>query len=312
MLETESDVSSAVSATMRSKPGDTTGYPTPEDVGRLRRHPRFGEASLHAAAGITRQYEGNWVLNRLLGDRGRTIMGLAILDLHYNRADEGGLTATALKHHCTELGICSPGRVTAMLGALKMLGLLAEVHGTDRRVRRLRPTDRFLALHRDRRRCFFEALAKVMPEGELALQREGDPDFVAAHMAAFARMFMSGMRLVDYVPELETVFRRDAGMLILMMLAVEARREGRDPFASLAVTITGLAKRASASRGHVLSVLRDAEEQAMVVRSGERGDGIAVTGSLLEAVDRFVAAILSLHLVAIREVPALKGPDPFA
>lgn len=284
----------------------------PEDVERLRRHPRFGEASLHAAVGVVEQYKGNWVLNRLLGDRGRTVLGLAILDLHYNRADEGGLTATNLKQHCTELGICSPGRVTAMLGALKMLGLLEEVRGADRRVRRLRPTDRFLALHRDRRRSFFEALAMLMPEGEQALEREGDPDFVAAHMAAFARMFVSGMRLVDYVPELEAVFRRDAGMLILMTLAVEARRDGRDPLAPLAVTITDLAKRASASRGHVLSVLRDAEGQAMVVRSGERGEGIAVTGSLLDAVDRFIAAILMLHLFAIREALAPKAPDPSA
>ncbi len=283
------------------------GYPGPDEVEAFRRAPGFGEAALHAAGCVAEQYRGNWALNRLLGDRGRTLMGLAILDLHYNGGKDGGLTATRLKERCSEFGICSPGRVTAMLGALRLFGFLVEVHGGDRRVRRMRPTEKFLAVHGARRRCFLEALAGMVPEGRFALERQDDPAFAAAHVGALARMYAAGVRIVDYVPELADAFQRDAGMLILMALTVEARRGGGDPLAPLDMTISELARRYSVSRGHVLSVLRAAERNGLAVRPAGRGGGIRVTGALIDAVDRFVATVLLLHVVAVREARAALG-----
>jgi hypothetical protein len=40
---------------------------------------------------------------------------------------------------------------------------------------------------------------------------------------------------------------------------------------------------------------------------GARGEGIAVTASLLDTMDRFVAAVLLLHLAAIRHALAMLG-----
>jgi CTP-dependent riboflavin kinase len=114
------------------------------------------------------------------------------------------------------------------------------------------------------------------------------------------------MRLFDYVPELKTVSGRDAGILILLSLVVQARR-GDDPYSALDVTISALANQYSVSRGHVMSVLRDAEEQGMIARVGERGEGIAVTEALLDGLDTLAAVLLLAHLAAVRQALAEMG-----
>lgn len=274
--------------------------PTPDEIAALRRHPRFGEASTRLIAGLTGYYRGNRVLNRVLNDRGRALMGLLILDLHYNGAAEGGLTATRLARICVETGVCSKGRVTAMLGILRLFGFLVEAPSSDGRTRRLAPTEKLLAAHRARWRHFLEALAVVSPDGRAALGRLEDPGFVAAQVGAMGAMYRAGMRVIGYVPELSRIVSRDAGVMVVLTLVREARRVGRAPHEPLDVTISALAGRFSVSRGHVLSILRDAEREGLIERSGPRGEGIALRPALLDAADRFAAAGMLIHAVSVR------------
>ncbi len=263
--------------------------------------PGFETAWSRLVAGLTGQYRGNRVLNRILNDRGRALMGLLILDLHYNTVEDGGLTATRLKQVCVETGVCSPGRVTAMLGVLRLFGFLSEVPTADRRVRRLVPTEKLIATHLARWRHFLEAIAILDPEARPAAGRLGDATFVASQVGAMSLMFRQGMRMLDYAPELRSVVARDAGLMILLSIAAEARGAAhREP---VDLTISDLAKRFVVSRGHVLSVLRDAEQEGLILRGGHRRAGIVAMPALLDAVDRFVAAGLLIHMVSLRVAP---------
>lgn len=288
---------------------DIVRPPTPAEIEALRRLPAFERAWSRLVAGLTGQYRGNRVLNRILNDRGRALMGLLILDLHYNAVADGGLTATRLKQVCVETGVCSPGRVTAMLGVLRLLGFLAEVPGTDRRVRRLIPTEKLIETHMARWRQFLEAIALLHPEARGAIGRLDEPAFVARQVGAMGSMFRKGMRMLDYAPELRAVAGRDAGMMILMSVAAEARSGAGARGQPVDLTISDLAKRFVVSRGHVLSVLRDAELEGLILRGGPRGAGIVTTPALFDALDRFVAAGLLIHIASLRVALAATGAE---
>lgn len=273
--------------------------PTIAEIEALRHVAGFAEAFSRLMAGLTAHYGGNRILNRILNDRGRALIGLLILDLHHNGADTGGLTATRLKQVCVETGVCSPGRVTAMLGALRLFGFLSVVPGRDRRVRRLVPTKKLLATHADRWRHFIEAIALLDPSARRALDRLADPAFVAAQVGVMASMYWQGMRMIDYAPELRAAAARDAGLIILISVAAEAQTAAGPCGAPIRLTISELARRFHVSRGHVLSVLRDAEREGLIRRGGPRGAAIVVMPALHDAVERFLGAGLLVHMAGL-------------
>ncbi|MEJ8571044.1 hypothetical protein [Microbaculum marinum] len=294
-----------VSGTSASPAGRSFGAPTPDQVAALCADPRFPAARRRIVTGLVGHFRGNRIVNRVLNDRGRILMGLLILDLHFNGEADGGLTATRLKQVCAETGVCSPGRVTAMLGIMRLFDFITDRPGPDRRVRRLVPTGRLLAVHRERWRHFFEALSLLGHDGAAAQDRLDDPAFVAPLLGAMAGMFRGGMRVTDYVPELAPIVRRDGGLMIVLSIALAGEAGRADAAGPVDLTISAMAKRFAVSRGHVLSVLRDAEQQGLITRTGPRGEGISATPALRDTVDRFAAAALLIHVASVRA--ALSG-----
>ena len=102
--------------------------PTFEELAALRRHPRFAEALTASMRVPLDLYEGNRLVNLISNDRGRYILTVFALHLHYTRrADEptSGLTATRLQTMCAEQGVCSFGRAGALIQLLRFSGYLA-------------------------------------------------------------------------------------------------------------------------------------------------------------------------------------------
>jgi hypothetical protein len=142
-------------------------------VARLCAHPRFPEAMRSMVAGSIRLYRGNRVLNHMISDRGRLLIGLFAFYLHASRRPEipgSGLTAHRLKELCVECDICSPGRAGALLSLMQLFGhvQLATDPG-DRRLKRLVPTELLIASVRERWQLLFGAMVPVLPEGATAL-----------------------------------------------------------------------------------------------------------------------------------------------
>jgi DNA-binding MarR family transcriptional regulator len=277
----------------------------------IRRHPRFPEAALQGAAAMVEVYRGHRILNRLLNDRGRFVLSLLALDLHVNPRPGDrppGLSLTRLQAVAAAHGVCSPGRTAAIIAVMRLFGLLKAAAAADRRVQVLVPSERLIALHRERLARLYAAMAPVVPEAAEAAARLEEPGFLAAVIGSLGARFRAGHRLVAEVPQLRGVLERDAGLMILASLAVasapagERLRSGEPAPAPL--SITALAKRFGVSRGHVLTVLREAERGGLVARSASGSDRILVEPALIEVLEAFFAAVFRLQESCIREALA--------
>jgi hypothetical protein len=250
-------------------------------------HPQFETAMLKCAAATVELYRGHWLLNRLVNDRGRFVLGLMILDLHFVGSGGAGFTPARLREVASAQGVCSPGRIIALLASLRLVGFLQPVADTDRRLRRLVPTERFLDVHRQRWRRHFEALSLIDPAGESGLAKLHRPEFIGAFAHDMITAYRSGLRMVELVPELRLTAERDAGVTMLFSLLVADA-------AGQTVSIAASARRFSVSRAHVLTVFREAELAGLAVPAGPRG-GYRAGPALLASMRRFFAILFLLH-----------------
>jgi hypothetical protein len=261
-------------------------------VAALVGHPRFDAAMLATATAMIELYRGQWALNRLVNDRGRFVPGLMILDLHFTVGRGEGFTTAQLRKEAADNGVCSPGRINALLASLRLLGFLKPVEAEDRRVRRLAPTERFLAMHRDRWGRQFEALALVREEAETARMALRNPAFLGAFAHALVATHRGGARVVDLVPELRLTAERDAGLIMLFsLLTGETAGQG--------VSISTLARRSLVSRAHVATVLREAEDAGLAAPAGA-GGGYRAGPALLGTIRRFFAIMFLIQLHGIQ------------
>lgn len=279
------------------------GAPLSTDaVAALRAHPRFAEAARQVSQCLSSLYQGNRILNQLVNDRGRVLLGFLLLHLHYaRRADDpqSGLTAGRVVDICVEHDICSRGRAKALLMLMRVAGYLAAAPDTpDKRVRLLVPTERLIAIHHDRWRCQFNALALLLPEGERALQALDKPAFVPAFVDRLVGYYFAGHRVVGVSPELGSYIDRNAGMLILMSLLLASDPD--DPGRLATISISGLAGRYGVSRAHVLKFLRDAASDRLIARPGP-GDQIVLKPPFIDALEKFLANMLLFNALAARE-----------
>jgi DNA-binding MarR family transcriptional regulator len=273
---------------------ETALTPSPDAVAAVRRHPDFSRAIRSSAASSVALYQTSRPLNALLSDRARALFTHVALYLHYRGAEPGqpGLTVSAMKDLCVQLGLCSRGRCEAILALMRAGGLLAALPDLDRRKRLLAPTEKLLALHRERWGAQFEAMRAVLPEADTYGAAVTDPGFVEAFAGALVRRFIAGLRVLDNAPSLELFAERNAGMMILYSLALAGAED--DPFPPtrpLPLSINALANRFSVSRKHVLTLLRDAEREGLLARGGAANNEVTLSPRGREALEKMMATI---------------------
>ena len=282
--------------------------PTAQELGELRQHPNFPQAFDAMAGHLIRVYRGNRILNQVLNDRARLAFGLLVQYLHF-ADDGGGITAGRVKALCTETGLCSPGRATAMLSLMRFAGYLAPAdHGLDRRVKRLVPTQRLMDDQNERMRGEFQALSLLRPEGAIGLEHIDDPAFIGGMARHFGELFRSGFRLLENAPELVPYADRNSGMVVLMsLLLARGPDDTMPPTRPVTISISALAKRFAVSRPHVLKLLRDVAADGFIRIEGAELQRIAVLPKLAEAVQNFLGTGL-LALVHCVRASLADGP----
>nr|WP_316231933.1 hypothetical protein [Bradyrhizobium sp. SZCCHNR1051] len=281
--------------------GMTALTPSVDAVVRLRREPGFAVAMRASTEAAVRLYRGDRILNALLSDRARALFPHVALYLHFAEQRDGelGLTVGAMKEMCVRLGLCSRGRCEAMLALMRAAGLVASASNLDRRRRPLVPTDKLIALHRERWGVQFDAMSAVLPAAVAYRAALNDPAFVKTFVLELGRRFIAGVRVLDGAPELEPFAERTAGMVILFSLAQGGGPDQPFPPAGpVPLSINGLATRFSVSRKHVLTLLRDAEEKGLLVRGTE---AITILPRGREAIERMLATMF-LYMAECAEV----------
>lgn len=273
-----------------------TSRPTLSDVAAIRAHPSFGAAMRADAVSIVGLYRGNRLLNALMNDRALALFTLAALYLHYAGAAErrAGLTISSMKALCARIDLCSGGRCEATLALMRFAGFFAVAPGVDRRSRPLVPTEKLYALQRARLRVHLSAMTSIMPEAADYVAALEDPAFVRRLVMSLSRDFIDGTRMIQHVPEMETIVDRKAGLLILLSLAL-AGPEGTSfpPAEPVPLSISALAKTYSVSRKHVLTLLRDAEAQGLLARGVDTTDRVVFLPRGRAALETFFATIFA-------------------
>ena len=258
---------------------ETALSPSPQAVASLRGNPQFGAAMRHAARGAVELYRNDRFLNALMSDRARALFTHLALYLHYGRSRSGepGLTVGAMKEMCIELRLCSRGRCEAMLALMRAAGLFAAVPDLDRRRRPLAPTESCS-------RCIANAGRRISKPCTMSCRRRRRTLPLlrirlscAVFVIALCRRFTAGLRILDYASGLELFAERNGGMMILFSLALSGPEQGSFPSRTpVPLSINALATKFSVSRKHVLTLLRDAETQGLVMRGGASNDEITV------------------------------------
>ena len=202
------------------------------------------------------------------------------LYLHYTRrADDpaSGLTAARLQSLFVETGLGSAGRAKALVTLMRWGGYIEDAPAArDRRIKALQPTEKMLAMHRERWRGALGAAALVLPEAAQGPGPVRGPEFMRAYVIAQASEFQGGFRLLDHGPELRLFSDRNAGFPIMFSILLSAAPEdGMPPTGAIPVSASALAKRFHVSRTQVNRLLHDAQAAGLIERSGALRDARA-------------------------------------
>lgn len=280
---------------MSAATGPAASFPEPvlrlfgtEAINGLMAAPGFPAAIEAAAGNAVRLYDGSWIRNRLLNDRGRLLAVLLILDLHFTESGGQGVTVARLRREVGELDVCSAGRATAFLAALRFKRLLADVPMTGANERRLMPTAALLQMHRERWNGMFGAIAHIDAPAAEAARALPDELLFGPCTHAMAQCFRRGLRVLDATPELKDLAERDAGLVMLVSLIA---RDGP-------VSVSRLARQFHVSRTHAGNIMQRAEAQGLA-SSGAGLGGYRASPALMPVLMRFYAVIFLTFLTAL-------------
>lgn len=261
---------------------------SPGAISAMRAEPGFDDAARLCAVNVIGLYRDNRFLNLVINDQGRAVIGWFAIYLHLSGGE--GLTLSRIIALCRRHDVCSAGRAAAIVGLMRATGYLAPVPSGDRRERRLIPTERLMSGQWERWRCVLAALARIRPEAKPGLAAMGDPAFDRSLVSDLFDHYRAGFRLIGAnVAELSLIGRRKAGVMILFSLFAD-RRPGEGGEAVAELSVSELARRFHVSRAHVISVLRDAEEQGLLRRERMDRDPVVILPPLVDGVGKFLAS----------------------
>ncbi|CFX04885.1 conserved protein of unknown function [Candidatus Filomicrobium marinum] len=267
------------------------GPASPARRAALKAAPGFAAAVRKTSAALVAIHHGNRVLNAIINDRGRFFVTLFVLDLHFRRPDDGiGLTPGRLKERCVKQGVCSATRAGALLALMKLRGYVRTAPGAapaDRRRRELVPTAKLIAHQRARWHCHFSAAAPLLLEATHALEMLDRPDFMPRLVRLISAHHCAGFRITDHIPSTGLFSERNGGMFVVFSLLAIAEEEELRRQAPIQTSISGLARSISASRAHVIKLLKDAEERGLLKRP--RSGGVILMPPLVEDFHEFFA-----------------------
>jgi hypothetical protein len=273
----------------------TGGELSREAAAALCQHPRFPDAMRAVLTDNVRLYRGNRILNYVGYDRGRLIVSLLAFYLHASRDPDdptSGLTAHRVKALCVEQDVCSPGRARAMLSVLRLFGYVAPAPAGDRRYKLLMPTELLIESVRQRWGVMFAAMALVLPDAGAAHAALARDEFLAALVRRMGEAYRAGVRPLQFTPELGPFADRNAGLMILSSLVIAGESDDTmPPMRPVRLSISELARRFSVSRAHVLRLLRDAEADGLIGRTGPAQESIQLLPPLSNALRHSVAMV---------------------
>jgi hypothetical protein len=278
-------------------------------IAALAAHPDMPAALRALCAGAVDLFERSRLLNIIVSDRARLVMGwLAVyLDAGYQPGNPlSGLTVNRYKMQCAATGLCSQGRAAAMLGLMRFAGHLEPAARTARgQPLRLVPTEKLIGIMRDRWRVAFSALAHVRAEGNSGLALLHHPLFPRMFVRAAADLFFARERATEHGPGVQLFVDRKAGLVVLMnMMMSAAPGDDMPPSGPMSVSVAALARRFAVSRAQIKDILQSAVAAGLLAPAGPDPSTYLIAPQLRHDILHFFAAVLALVADAIAAAEA--------
>lgn len=267
------------------------------DFAAIRAHPALPGAVVRFAKSLIDIYEGNALLNTLLCDRGRVLVGLFLLYLEVlplPGTNELGATLSAVQALCRRTQLCSPGRTASVLAAMRYGGyIVPRTDPADHRRRILVPTHKLIAAHQQHWVRQFEAMAPVFPSVTLVPARLEDRAFRTAFLHQLGTYFLGGFRVLNHAPVLAQLAESNAGLLVMSSLVLRQLTNERTPGGAVPISISALSRRFCVSRAHIRNMLAISEAAGLLAHA--RGsESVAVLPALTEAIIQFYGVLFIL------------------
>jgi len=282
----------------------------PAKRARLRAQPGFAASARDTSARLLAVFQGKRLLNLIVNDRGRFIVSLLALDLHFrDDVSDAGLTSGRLKRICSEARVCSPTRVGSLLALMRLGDFIRAMPSPgDRRRRILVPTERLIASQRMRWHHHLEGSSPFLPEAQKAIDALEKEEFIAAMVRVLADHFYAGLRILDIIPALRLFGERTGGMFVVMALlaaADDAALRGEKP---VETSVSDLARRVGASRAHIIKLLGDAAAEGLIERPTNR-DILLRPSFVVSAHDFIAVGYLFLNHAAKLAFARIEGAE---
>lgn len=239
-------------------------------------HPRFPAILLAYVDRLLALRRGERLMNQLLAQRERELLGFLLLCQHYAHL-EGGPPPTLSR--LAQSGLGSARRIAAFLGVLRLAGFVrATPDPHDRRQRILEPSARLIALHRDWTLAAFHQLDQLLDMPVLEARLAGDAGFHRRACLIGAEEIFAGTGFAPgRFPLVDFLTPHRGGHLIAACLAQAlcgggAIGNGR----ALNLAYGRLARRLGVSRSHVLNVFAAAADKGYLA-TGEAGRRVTLT-----------------------------------
>jgi hypothetical protein len=220
----------------------------------LQQHPNFDRALAAFCSGMVGFHTGRRLANIGLG---HTLgWAISVLVIYLDHAAPEGTTAAQLVKLCTSGSLSGAKAVKGSIRVLLALKLVEkEAHRTDRRAKRLRPSELLLQIHHDNIVARLTALEFVQPLPQPAIrwgrERSVLLSYFGGNTKAFAR---SKFRLYDGFPEIRAFMDRASGYPILLDILNSVTATTNGGIAATA-SPSAIAARFDISRAHVRKLL---------------------------------------------------------
>jgi hypothetical protein len=187
---------------------------------------------------------------------------------------EGEVTLATIKALCREMGLASPGRATALLMQLRMIGYIVPAPvQKDRRARRYIPSPQMRACFEMFFRDTLLAAAMIEPEAQRVAENLSDPKIWRAFISKLAKGTAGIARLNTKNP-LTPFANHTAGMGVIYTIVMSGDASDTfPPSGPVRMSVAALARQYKVSRAHVLRMLKMAEREGSLHRNSDDSTG---------------------------------------
>ncbi len=225
-------------------------------------------------------------LHRYISGSRRLLVHTLAFYLHVARdprKDTDGLTLKRLRAHCAAVGLASPGMAHLYLQMLRAHRMVKGAEVSDKRFRRLEPTEKMIGQVRDQTRAYLAPVDRLFPGLGALAEVDADVEFTFAIRRVMGKAQFERGGLVHADGAIEHFTDKASGHLVLLDLMEAATgADGLPQSRPVKIDFDACGAGCGVSRVHVAKTFAGAEAQGLVVLEGPGGSAIRPTPLLID------------------------------